>query len=65
VSEKKQSNSSVAMIKIPGVLVMTFYCFIIKLVGSSRTTGLSNFLSGSVSSLRRNQLIVMAYWFVL
>jgi len=64
VSEKKQSNSSVAMIKIPGVLVMTFYCFIMKVVGSSRSAGLSNFLSVSVSSLHRNQL-VMAYWFVL
>jgi len=64
VSEKKQSNSSIAMIKIPGVLVLTFHCFMLKVVGNSRSAGLSNFLSVSVSSLHRNQLVV-AYWFVL
>ncbi|KAF6033674.1 hypothetical protein EB796_008017 [Bugula neritina] len=47
VSEKKQSNSSIAMIKIPGVLVLTFHCFMLKVVGNSRSAGLSNFLSVS------------------
>ncbi|KAF6033559.1 hypothetical protein EB796_008132 [Bugula neritina] len=47
VSEKKQSNSSAAMMKIPGVLVLTFHCFILSVLASSKSAELSNFLSSS------------------
>ncbi|KAF6022356.1 hypothetical protein EB796_019344 [Bugula neritina] len=65
VSEKKQSNSSVAMIKIPGVLVMTFYCFIMKVVGSSRSAGLSNFLSVSFGTDPGNIGLLFGIWATL
>ncbi|KAF6033562.1 hypothetical protein EB796_008135 [Bugula neritina] len=65
VSEKKQSNSSIAMIKIPGVLVLTFHCFILSVLASSRSAGLSNFLSVSFGTDPGNIGLLFGIWATL